>query len=120
MKKFIYSRLSLQLRHDFKSYLADCYKRGSDEAKDSDLALTPKEIWKKMNYLAGFTEESTMDPFKYNRLFSRLWHFNGFSRKLSARDIFMNPPYSNRQAALSLRKALVLYFAGANVCLLIP
>ena len=73
-----------------------------------------------MNSVAGFTKESTMDPFKYNRFFSRLWNFCGFSRKLSARDIFLNPPYSDHQAALSIRKALILYFSGANVCLLIP
>jgi hypothetical protein len=32
----------------------------------------------------------------------------------------MNPPFSNCQAALAIIKALVLYFSGANVCLLIP
>ena len=87
---------------------------------ENDLAGTPPEVWKALYQGMDFIKERTMDPFEYNEVFNRLHFFCGWKRKLAPRDLYFNPPFSNQQAALAIRKALLMFFLGSNVALLIP
>ena len=60
-----------------------------------------------------------MDPFPPVYPYSRYFHFSGFTRHLSAQDIYINSPWNDEQAALSILKALKLFESGANVGLLL-
>jgi len=88
-------------------------------SKCTNHETTPGIVFKDTYKYADFIKDKTADPFPPDKLWTKYFHYCGFTRHLSPQDIFINSPWDDEQAAFSILKALVLFEAGANVALLL-
>lgn len=101
----------------------ELWKKVKDNAPDfaysGDIAETPKEIWTDLRIYMDFIKKTTLDLFWYSTVWTRYHHYCGFHSKVGKQDIYINAPWSCGQGALSAIRALILFFQGCNVGLLI-
>lgn len=90
------------------------------EAKEADQAGTVSETTSLLRDGSGFLIYSTKQNFKFNRLYNRLHHIDGFKHCFAVRDTFDNGPFSGNKSKMSFIKGVLTFHLGANHSQLIP